>query len=213
VAGSGGGAGRAVLWAVVGAVVASAAWAAGVFLVGGVGADADLRGYTAPANLCSSADYSSFREKYPEGDSSPSHNELKDPALDESYCSLSLKKSGSTYSDAYLSIEVGLHKKTDPGLEFTARWKNYGESRSGYDVDTVTGIGDEAYLVSEDTTDSSDSGSMDATLAVRDGWMTYTMNYSVYLSSYDEDDEAPQLDEVSDWLKADTRATLEALRD
>ncbi|MFI6035812.1 hypothetical protein ACIBBD_16890 [Streptomyces sp. NPDC051315] len=206
-----GGAGRAVLWVVVGALVASAAWAAGVFLIGGAEADADLRGYTAPANLCTVADYSSFQDEYPEDDSSPSHNELQDPALDESYCSLSLKKSGSTYSDAYLSIEVGLHKETDPGPEFTARWRNYGESRSGYEVDTVTGIGDEAYLVSEDTTDSSDSGSMDATLAVRDGWVTYTMNYSVYLSSYDEDDDPPTLDQVGDWLKTDTRATLKAL--
>lgn len=211
-AGGGGGAGRAVLWAVVGAVVASAAWAAGVFLIGGRGADADLRGYTAPSNLCSSADYSSFKDEYPEDDSSPTHNQLEDAALDESYCSLSLKKSGSTYSDAYLSIEVGLHKKTDPGPEFTARWKNYGESRSGYEVDTVTGIGDEAYLVSEDTTSSSDSGSLDATLAVRDGWVTYTMNYTVYLSSYDEDQDPPELDEVTDWLKTDTRATLEELR-
>ncbi|MFE0454410.1 hypothetical protein ACFW2D_24635 [Streptomyces sp. NPDC058914] len=211
-AGGSGGAGRAVLWAVVGAVVASAAWAAGVFLIGGRGADADLGGYSAPSNLCSSADYSSFKEEYPEDDSSPTHNELEHDALDESYCSLSLKKSGSTYSDAYLSIEVGLHKKTDPGPEFTARWKNYGQSRSGYDVDTVTGIGDEAYVVSEDTTTGSDSGSMDVTLAVRDGWVTYTMNYSVYLSSYDEDQDPPRLDEVTDWLKTDSRATLEELR-
>ncbi|MFH8801996.1 hypothetical protein ACH4F6_20705 [Streptomyces sp. NPDC017936] len=210
--GGAGGAGRAVLWAVVGALVASAAWAAGVFLIGGRGADADLRGYTAPSNLCSSADYSSFKDEYPQDDDSPTHSELEDAALDESYCNLGLEKSGSTYSDAYLSIEVSLHKKTDPAPEFTAKWKNYAQSRKGYDVDTVTGIGDEAYLVSEDTTDTSDSGSMDVTLAVRDGWVTYTMNYSVYLSSYDEDDTSPKLDEVTDWLKTDTGATLKELR-
>lgn len=210
---SGGGraAGRAVLWAVVGAVVASAAWAAGVFLIRGDQGEADLRGYTAPANLCTGADYSSFKAEYTGEAGTPTHNELEDPALDDSYCSVSLKKAGSTYTDAYLSIRLELHKKTDPGPEFTARWKNYAESRTGYDVDTVTGIGDEAYLVSEDTTGSSTSGSMDATLAVRDGWVTYEMSYSIYLSSYDEDKDPPELDEVVDWLKTDTRTTLEEL--
>ncbi|WP_330341620.1 hypothetical protein [Streptomyces sp. NBC_00557] len=40
--------------------VASAAWAAGLFLIGGKSSDADLRGYSAPSHMCSSADYSSF---------------------------------------------------------------------------------------------------------------------------------------------------------
>ncbi|MFI5685248.1 hypothetical protein [Streptomyces sp. NPDC051636] len=206
------GAGRAVLWAVVGAVVASAAWAVGVFVVGGKDS-ADLRGYSSPSNLCSGADYSSFKDEYPENDSSPTHNTLKDAALDEGSCSLSLKKTGSSYADAYLSIQLDLHKKTDPAPEFTATWKNYDDSHSGYDVEKVTGIGDEAYLVTEDTTSGSSSGSRYATLAVRDGWMTYSMSYSAYLSSYDDDKDPPQLDEVTDWLKSDTKSTLENLRD
>ncbi|MFD7133439.1 hypothetical protein [Streptomyces sp. NPDC059894] len=211
-AGGAGGAGRAVLWAAVGALVASAAWAAGVFLIGGRGDDAELRGYSAPSNLCTSADYSTFQDEYPEADEDPVHNELEHEALDESYCSIGLKKTGSTYSDAYLSLELGLHKKTDPAPEFTARWKNYGDSHTEYDVDTVTGIGDEAYLVSQDSTDSSDSGSMDVTIAVRDGWVTFSMNYDIYLTSYDEDQDPPTLAEVTDWLKKDAEATLEELK-
>ncbi|MEU5591777.1 hypothetical protein [Streptomyces sp. NPDC020298] len=209
--GGNGGAGRAVLWAVVGAVVASAAWAAGVFLIAGKDS-ADLRGYSAPSNLCSGGDYSSFKDEYPENDTSPTHNSLKAAALDEGYCSLSLKKTGSSYADAYLTAQVDLHKKTDPGPEFTATWKNYDDSHSGYDVESVNGIGDEAYLVTEDTTSGSSSGSRYATLAVRDGWMTYTMSYSAYLSSYDADKDPPKLDEVTDWLKSDTKATLENLK-
>ncbi|MEV1069026.1 hypothetical protein [Streptomyces sp. NPDC050263] len=208
----GGGAGKAVLWAVVGAVVASAAWAAGVFLISARN-DADLRGYSAPSNLCNSADYSSFQDEYPEDDGTPTHNTLEDTALDQGYCSISLKKTGSSYSDAYLSVQLDLHKKTDPGPEFTATWKNYGDSHSGYDVEEVTGIGDEAYLVSEDTTSGTTTGSRYATLAVRDGWVTYTMGYSAYLSSYDDDKDPPELDEVTDWLKTDTRATLASLSD
>ncbi|KUM95718.1 hypothetical protein AQI88_16025 [Streptomyces cellostaticus] len=201
-----------MLWAVVGAVVASGAWAAGVFLIGGKGDSADLRGYAAPSNMCSSVDYSSFKDEYPQGDSSPTHSSLKDKALDESYCSLSLKKTGSSYADAYLSVQVDLHQKTDPGPEFTATWKNYGDSHSGYDVNPVKGIGDEAYLVSQDTTSGSSSGSRYATLAVRDGWVTYTMSYSAYLTSYDRDKTPPALTDVSDWLKTDTKATLRQLK-
>ncbi|MFI1760644.1 hypothetical protein ACH41H_01000 [Streptomyces sp. NPDC020800] len=214
--GGGGAAGRAVLWAVVGAVLASGAWAAGVFLIGGKSDSADLRGYTAPSNMCSDADYASFKDEYPASDSSPTHNSLKDKALDESYCSASLKKTGSTYSDAYLTMQVDLHRKSDPGPEFTATWKNYGDSHTGYDVKPVSGIGDEAYLVSLDTTSSStgsSSGSRYATLAVRDGWVTYTMSYSAYLTSYDQDKNPPGLSDVSDWLKTDTKSTLERLRD
>ncbi|MEU6666877.1 hypothetical protein [Streptomyces sp. NPDC046727] len=211
-AGGGGGAGRAVLWAAVGAVVASAAWAAGVFLIGGKGASADLRGYSAPSNMCSSADYASFKDEYPENDSSPTRTSLKDKALDEGYCSLGLKKSGSSYSDAYLTMQLDLHKKTDPAAEFTATWKNYGESHTGYDVDPVEDIGDEAYLVSQDTTNGSSGGSRYATLAVRDGWVTYIMSYSTYLTSYDEDKDPPALTDVTDWLKTDAKATLKQLQ-
>lgn len=211
--GRGGAAGRAVLWAVVGAVAASAAWAGGLFLTGGFGTAADLRGYQAPANLCSGADYSSFKDEYPVDDSAPTKNTLKDPALDESSCSLSLKKTGSTYADAYLSMQVDLHKKTDPGPEFTATWKNYGDSHTDYDVTPVRGMGDEAYLVTQDTSSgSTTSGSRYATLAVRDGWMTYTMSYSVYLSSYESDKNPPALGDVTGWLKTDTKSTLEQLK-
>ncbi|MEU9339644.1 hypothetical protein AB0D74_00250 [Streptomyces sp. NPDC048278] len=207
-------AGRAVLWAVVGAVVASAAWAGGLFLTGGLGSSADLRGYRAPANLCSSADYSSFKDEYPVDDSSPTKNVMKDPALEQSYCSLSLKKTSTSYGDAYLSMEVDLHKKTDPGPEFTATWKNYGDSHSDYDVTPVQGIGDEAYLVTQDTSNgSTTSGSRYATLAVRDGWMTFTMYYSAYFSTYDSDTDPPTLDDVTGWLKTDTKSTLEQLKD
>ncbi|MEU0335899.1 hypothetical protein [Streptomyces sp. NPDC006193] len=211
--GGGRGAGRAVLWAAAGAVLASAAWAAGVLLADGAGGgEADLRGYSAPSDLCSTADYSSFKDEYTGSDSSPTRTSLEDEALDQSNCSLSLKKSGSSYADAYLTIQLDLHKKTDPGPEFTAAWKNYGESHTGYDVDPVEGIGDEAYLVSQDTTNGSSTGSRYATLAVRDGWVTYTMTYSAYLSSYDRDKNPPALTDVTGWLKTDSKATLRQLR-
>ncbi|MFE7767788.1 hypothetical protein, partial [Streptomyces sp. NPDC057438] len=207
--------GRAVLWALVGAVVASAAWAGGVFLFGKDDTEADLRGYRAESNLCSSVDYSSFKNEYPEEDTEPVHNALEHEALDESYCSISLKESStSSISDAYFSVQVDLHKKTDPGPEFTAVWAEYDQRYEDYDVEKVSGFGDEAYLVTEDTTSGDDnSGSRAATLAVRDGWMTYEMRWSAYGSTYDDGATMPEVSDVVEWLKSDTNATLDNLRE
>ncbi|MDX2823040.1 hypothetical protein PV416_18465 [Streptomyces ipomoeae] len=207
------GAGRAVLWVVLGAALASAAWAGGVFLLGRDDTEADLRGYQAKSELCSSVDYSSFKDEYPEEDDSPVDHALEHEALDQSYCSISLKKSSaSTLSDAYFSVQVDLHKKTDPGPEFTALWSEYDQRYDDYDVEKVSGFGDEAYVVTEDTTSGDDtSGSRAATLAVRDGWMTYEMSWSGYASSYD-DVTLPEVDDVVEWLKTDTNSTLENLR-
>ncbi|MEW2566285.1 hypothetical protein [Streptomyces sp. NPDC047070] len=206
-------AGRAVLWAAVGAVAASALWAGGLYLFGPLGDDPDLAGYRARANLCSSVDYDSLRTEYPEDGSAPTHNALKHKALDQSYCSISLKKSStSSYSDAYLSVQMDLHKETDPSAEFTALWSEYGQRYDDYEVAKVSGFGDEAYLVTEDTTTGSGvGGSRAVILAVRDGWMTYQMSWNVYTTSY-ETTSPPEIDEVSRWVKSDTRSTLENLR-
>ncbi|MFD5640048.1 hypothetical protein ACFWJM_38710 [Streptomyces sp. NPDC127077] len=206
-------AGRAVLWAVVGAVAASVLWAGGIVVLGPLGDDPDLSGYRAKANLCSAVDYSALRSEYAEADNAPTHNSLKHKAIDQSYCSISLKTSStSTYADAYLSVEMDLHKSTDPGPEFTAVWSEYGQRYEDYEVEEVSGLGDEAYLVTEDTTSGTGtSGSRAVTLAVRDGWMTYQMSWSAYTSSY-ETTTPPEVSEVSRWVKTDTRSTLENLR-
>ncbi|GGX58385.1 hypothetical protein [Streptomyces fructofermentans] len=209
----GGGAGRAVLWAAVGAVAASVLWAGGIHLLGPLGGDPDLGGYRARANLCSSVDYTALRTEYAEKDSAPTHNSLKHKALDQSYCSISLKRTtSSAYSDAYLSVQMDLHKETDPSAEFTALWSEYNQRYDDYEVEKVSGFGDEAYLVTEDTTSGSGtSGSRAVILAVRDGWMTYQMSWSVYTTSYGTT-SPPDIEDVSRWVKTDTRSTLEDLR-
>ncbi|WP_367320085.1 hypothetical protein [Streptomyces sp. HUAS ZL42] len=199
-----------MLWAALGAVVASALWAGGVFVLGrNAGPEADLRGYEAKTNLCTSIDHSSVDSEYPEEDDNPLHHSLAHGALDESYCSLSLQRSSTSYSYAYLSVKVDLHKKTDPAPEFTALWSEYDQRYEDYDVEKLSGFGDEAYLVTSEPSDS-----QYATLAVRDGWMTYEMSWSIYTSSYDDDEkeEKPDLSDVEKWLKTDTKATLEKLR-
>jgi hypothetical protein len=202
-----------VLWAVVGAVVASAAWAGGVFLLkGDDSTSADLRGYTVKTDLCGTVDTSSFKSTYPQDDTEPSNYTTKGEALDDMQCSLGLEYADSTYSDAYLYVQYSLHKKTDPGPEFADTWLGYKQhTDSKYVVTPVPGIGDEAYLVTEDTV-VDDSGDRYVTLAVRDGWMTYSMNWSQYASSYDTT-PVPTISEATQWVKASTTATLAKLKE
>ncbi len=47
---------------------------------------------------------------------------------------------------------------------------------------------------------------------VRRGWMTCTVSCSPCLSWYDEDKDPPQLDEVTDWLRSDTKAAWDQLK-
>lgn len=212
-----GGAGRAVLWAVVGAVVASAAWAGGVLLLRDDSSDkADLRGYTVHNDLCAIADLSAFDPEYSKGDDSPTKYTTTGDALDDMSCSEGLERSDSTYADAYVYVEVQLHKKTDPAPEFADTWLGY-EQRTGdsYVVTPVSGFGDEAYLVTQDTI-SSYSGDRYVTLAVRDGWMTYSLNWNEFgsSSSLDSDsdtDDVPSVTEATQWVKTATKATLAKL--
>jgi hypothetical protein len=200
-----------VLWAVVGAVVASALWGGGVLLLKSSSASADLRGYAVKSDLCGTVDLTAFKQKYPQDDSNPSTYTTKGEALDDMSCSEGLEYSGSSYADAYLYVQYSLHKKTDPGPEFTDTWLGYKQhSDSKYVVTPITGFGDEAYLVTEDTV-SSNSGDRYVTLAVRDGWMTYSMNWSQYASSLDTT-PLPTIDEATAWVKAATTATLPKLK-
>ncbi|GGO80775.1 hypothetical protein [Wenjunlia tyrosinilytica] len=211
----GGGAKRALLWAAVGAVAASAVWGAGLLaanLVGGDTTAGDLGSYKFQDNLCDTADISSMKQEYPEADSNPTHESLKHEATDSMSCSLTLKKSGSsTYADAYLSLAVEYHKKSDPTADFTALWESYKErTGSDYKVEKIDGYGDQAYLVTLEP--ASSTGTRSATLAVRDGSVTYNMSWSAYPSSLTTS-TIPAVSDIAAKLKTDTKATLAKLSD
>lgn len=216
-----GGAGKAVLWAVVGAAVASALWGGGVVLLGKDSGKADLRGYTVKKKLCDVADLSAFKGAYPKPDEKPTEYTSDRPTLAQMYCSVGLEKESANYPNAYVSIEVDLHRKSDPQPEFADSMKSYQDHGSAkedtYDVTAVDGFGDQAYLVTQDTitntSDGSETGSREVKLVVLDGWMTYTMWWDVYASTLDTDaDTAPTLTEASGWVKSATKATLPKLK-
>ena len=136
------------VWALGGALAASAVWTAGVAAWDPGHRAPDLHGYHLTGDPCSGSDLQ------PLVDATPGRTFSDDPAdslwgsaLDRSRCSaenLGRGKDGDTYGySAVLSIE--LHKKTDPRPEFADRHRTAPVWVSR--IDTVHGIGDEAYLL------------------------------------------------------------------
>ncbi|MBM9434568.1 hypothetical protein JT723_01665 [Streptomyces bryophytorum] len=211
-----------MLWAVVGAAVASALWGGGVLLLGKDSGKPALHGYKVTKDLCGTADLSAFATAYPKPDDDPTSYTNDRPAVAEMHCSESLKQESSTYSDAYLTIDADLHRKSDPGPEFADHWKGYdvvggSDAKDKYTVTAVDGYGDEAYLATMDsvTTDSdgSETGSREVILAVRDGALTFSLSWYHYPDSLNDDAKAsPTLSQGTEWVKSATKATLAKLK-
>lgn len=221
--GSSRGAGRAVLWAVVGAAVASAAWAGGVFLLKDKDSGKpDLRGYSVTKDLCKKADLSAFSSTYPKPDDDPSAYTSNRSTVAQMYCSESPdvedSDSSSSYSYVYLTVNAELHREADPATEFADNWKAYGDRGTDpsddYKVTAVSGFGDEAFLLTRDSTKGESSGSREVILAVRDGGLTFSLSWDAYASSLDDDSVGtmPTLDEATGWVKKSTTATMANLK-
>lgn len=159
---------RPWLWAVGGVVVASAVWAAVLHGTGGSGPD--LHGYRLDGNPCSGDALKPLEHAVGVRDFVASDATVsKGPALDRLSCMLT---TGSSADDGWatsysISVGIELHKKTDPRAEFDndhrSRVSTLPGSATGgntliaiagdgftsaADVRPVTGVGDEAYLVS-----------------------------------------------------------------
>ncbi|MFC0597486.1 hypothetical protein [Streptomyces palmae] len=226
--GGGQGAGRkGLVWGLGGAVVASAVWAGAIFATGGFDDDkptADLAGYSYTGNLCEATDFSPFTDgKYKEDEPSseeqnPEHNGTEHEALDVMNCDMDFKRDDSTdsYSSAWLYTNVQLHKKSNPQPEFQATYQAYENQRSGstaHKVKEITGIGDEAYLVTQVDKEGSTDGDY-MILAVRDGWLTYSLTWSEYVSSSSgSSSSGATAEEIEGMLKRTATATLSKLKE
>lgn len=222
--GGGAGGGKGWLWALGGAVVASAVWAGVLFATGGFDGepDADLAGYSYTSNLCASTDLEAiedagYEQKDSTSSSNPRHSSSRAPALDSMSCSIDFEPtdaSTSDYSSEWLSTTAGLHRKTDPEPEFEAQYRQYEDQRTSsytYKVSEVDGLGDEAYVVTQQSTGSSDTGAY-VILGVREGWMTYQSTWSEYVSSSSSADPMTT-EEATEMLEKSARATLAKLKE
>lgn len=211
------------LWAVGGAVVASAVWAGVLFAGGGFGEpEADLRGYAYQDDLCAKTSFTPFEDnRYALEDSStassagenPEHSGGRHAALDSMSCNADLTPTEAgpdDYSSTFVATKAVLHKKTDPAPEFEAQYRSYElQKSSGYTVEPVQGIGDEAFLVTRGA--AADSKGSHVILGVRDGWFTYEIAWSSY-SSGGSSVRQPRPEAISDMLQDSTRQTLPKLR-
>ncbi|MEV0599752.1 hypothetical protein AB0I82_10695 [Streptomyces sp. NPDC050315] len=218
--GTGGGKGvPSWLWALGGAVIASAVWAGVLAATGGLGEPSpDLRGYRYQSDLCRSVSWAPFEDaRFKMEDSStsdsagenPESSGHEDPALDSMWCNADLVSEDAgdnDYSSTLVYSKAFLHKKTDPAPEFAAQYRSYEQQQSStdYKVEPVQGLGDEAYLVTRQET--ADSKGSYVVLGVRDGWLTYETTWSSYSST--NTTTHPDATEIADMLRTSAEETL-----
>ncbi|GES29477.1 hypothetical protein AB0G60_07250 [Streptomyces angustmyceticus] len=227
----GGGAGRGVsgwLWALGGVVAASAIWGSVLFATGGFSSEPspDLAGYAYTGDLCADTsltpfENAHFRTKANTGttskDANPQHSGAQLASLDTMTCNVSFDQDGTSssgYSSTWLYSTATLHRKTDPTPEFADTYRSYEKQDTSvaYRVETVPGLGDEAYLVTRQD-DASTSNSSYVILGVRDGWLTYQSTWSSYTSSSSgSTSNQPTATEVATMLKTSATETLKRLQ-
>ncbi|MEU6879727.1 hypothetical protein [Streptomyces sp. NPDC046712] len=161
------------LWAVGGAVVASAVWAGGLYAYERTqDRGVDLGGYGRVDNLCQKVELKALSTALGERSlDSPGSTERND-ALDVSYCYLTLGPEETGYS---VSVSYQLHRVTDPEPEFEVR---VGEFTTD-ELTPMTGIGEKAFFDREE-----DSGG--ASLHVLDGQAELSISVSE-TGAYDAD--------------------------
>ncbi|WP_301127373.1 hypothetical protein [Streptomyces cacaoi] len=214
------------LWALGGAVLASAVWAATLMGTGALkdeesaknGGRAHFAGYRFHHDMCETAKIASFTDKYEMAEFDQSEDpdgwSTRQKGLDSSLCSRTLHEpdNDSDFPPAvYVTTTVTWHKRSDPSGEFASQLRSYEDQEdktSTYTIEPVEGLGDEAYEVIKKR--GRTVGSM--ILAVRAGWMTYEMRFSWMGGGPDEHFEPPSRKKLHDMMLSDTRATLAALK-
>ncbi|MEW1694445.1 hypothetical protein ACIQCR_28950 [Streptomyces sp. NPDC093249] len=130
---------RPWLWALGGAVLASAVWGGGLYAYERrQERGPDLRGYgPVGAELCEKAEFKALSGILGKPGGAGDGPLLEEPALLMSSCNMAF---GSAETGYQLSLRYTLHKVTDPGPEFAAHAKYY-------DLNTpIEGIGDQAFF-------------------------------------------------------------------
>ncbi|MET9518678.1 hypothetical protein [Streptomyces sp. NPDC002994] len=168
---------RPWLWAVGGAVAASAVWAGGLYTYGRQ-EPVDTRGYQVGEGLCEKAEPASLFAALGGRPSDPTEMLTEHSALDKGICSFTLQQDGQQDEDAVmLTYDIGvvaeLHKKADPEAEFEAVikrpvWEGDAEPK----VEEVPGLGEKAYL----TADAEETGEL--RLNVLDGGAVFEITVS-----------------------------------
>ncbi|MFE4370163.1 hypothetical protein ACFRMN_18360 [Streptomyces sp. NPDC056835] len=143
------------LWALGGAVVASAVWAGGLYAYDRTGPD--LGGYRISEDLCLDADLSAL-SKLLGVKRSPQPAVEEQRAIDRSFCNVTMMKGrphevkDDALPTSYSSVTVNysLHKETDPAPEFDATLTPLALSRIiDRKTKRIPELGERAYLMTD----------------------------------------------------------------
>ncbi|MFI6723609.1 hypothetical protein NRF20_29150 [Streptomyces sp. R-74717] len=214
---------RPWLWALGGAVMASALWAAALFLYGAGDRKPDMHGYQLGQDPCPSLQLKSIGAAIAPRESTTKVESglLNHAVLDQIQCFIPLRsrtgaeRPGNGWSIDYaVGITVALHKKTDPGAEFEARRR---VTDLGVDpeakLEIVPELGDKAYLLTGDDGDSE--------LRVLEGGAVLTLRLSAFTvhqsddRSEDEAGDGPDNPDLSPYQSAmigDMRDLMSSLK-
>ncbi|MFF3685351.1 hypothetical protein [Streptomyces sp. NPDC002187] len=173
--------GPAWLWALGGAVAASAVWAGGLYAYGTPDPDPDLGGYRASKDLCEDAKLASLTSELGAMHSkSPASSDHQSLSKASCYADLGEQEEVpvDVGDDAYegqpasVWVEYVLHKKTDPGPEFEAAVRaEHFFPGSDIKIEDVQGLGERALVVK-------DGPDGDPTMHVLDGQAVFALHAS-----------------------------------
>ncbi|WP_239010145.1 hypothetical protein [Streptomyces sp. 769] len=230
------------LWALGGAVAATAIGASVMFATGAFSSTPapELKGYAFRDDLCAATSLTPFENAHykakpntggstgsgsgagsgsgssgPSSPPNPQHSGSRMNSMDSMWCNISLTPETTgihDYSSTWVYNSVTLHKKADPGPEFADTYRSYEKQQTSisYKVEPVSGIGDEAYLVTRSDTPGSNNSTY-VILAVRDGWMTYQSTWSSYTPSGGSG-KPPSSAEIATMLESSAKETFKRLR-
>lgn len=195
---------RPWVWALGGALVASALWAGGLYAYRATGPD--LGGYRATENLCGEAKLTAMSLAYGKRNGGPARGpHSRHEALDRAECSVTFG-TGEPFYGADFTYE--LHRKTDPGPEFEPR--EISDVYSDYDWQPVAGLGERAFYAQDE------EGF--AALKVLDGQAVLTLFVTAQMDYDPESDEPPPepdgsaLSGVKDVMVEDMKSLMAALK-
>ncbi|GHH40411.1 hypothetical protein [Streptomyces candidus] len=204
---------RPWLWAVGGAVLASALWAGGLYAFERDGGP-DQRGYGVTAETCEKAPLSAITERFGARDRPADSSErFEDPAYDRSVCQIGLKSTDQHTQGWPTTYRAGLvieqHRRTDPGPELEARL-TAGEYGTKPDVTPVEGLGDRAFHL---TFTEDYYVQDDRQLVVQDGGVVLVLSIDGSVDFEGEGEEVtPTYAGVPELLESDMRELMTMLK-
>ncbi|MFF3302021.1 hypothetical protein [Streptomyces sp. NPDC001741] len=187
--------GERVVWAVAGALLASAIWGVTLLLPIGASDGPDVR-YRMSDDLCADAEMAALGAIWGRGDDS-THEEHRHRAMDVAQCHDSLVTDDTAQQ---LTIRLQLHKVTSPRAEFEANGEAIETNTGPTIVKTpVEGLGERAYF---GVIDYGGPGAV-AVLTVLDGGAEFSFNLN------SDGDQTPR--ELKPLMIKDMRALMVSL--